>query len=122
MVVSVFLCLGLFVTSGCVSKSKANQNANAAFVAGQRQAALISWQSQIKGPTVTVIGQVRNPLVPWTVDLTLAKAVIAADYYGQADPTEILIQRDGQEMRFKAKDLLSGNDVQLQPSDVIQIR
>ena len=113
---------GLCLISGCVSKSKAQAEAKAAFLAGQRQAAMMAWQSQIKGPTVTVIGEVRNPLVPWTTELTLAKAVLAAEYYGQKDPSEILIQRNGQEIRYDPKQLLDGTDVQLQPSDVIQLR
>ena len=113
------ICLGL---SGCVSKSKADAKANAAFMAGQRQAAMIAWQSQARGPTVTVIGEVRNPLVPWTADLTLAKAVLAAEYYGKSDPSEIVIQRSGQEAHYNAKQLLDGADVQLQPSDVIELR
>jgi hypothetical protein len=108
--------------SGCVSKGKANAEAKAAFLAGQRQTAMMAWQNQIKGPTVTVIGEVRNPLVPWTTELTLAKAVLAAEYYGQSDPSEIVIQRNGQEIRYDPKRLLDGTDVQLQPSDVIQLR
>lgn len=83
---------------------------------------MMAWQNQIKGPTVTIIGEVRNPLVPWTAELTLVKAVLAADYYGQSDPTEIVIQRNGQEILYDAKQVLNGTDVQLQPSDVIQLR
>lgn len=116
------LMAGLCSISGCVSKSKAEADAKAAFLAGQRQTAMMAWQNQIKGPTVTVIGEVRNPLVPWTTDLTLAKALLAAQYYGQTDPSEILIQRNGQEIRYDPKQLLDGTDVQLQPSDVIQLR
>jgi len=120
---AVFILLaGLCLLSGCVSKSKAEADAKAAFLAGQRQTAMMAWQNQIKGPTVTVIGAVRNPLVPWTADLTLAKALLAAQYYGQTDPSEVLIQRNGQEIRYDPKQLLDGTDVQLQPSDVIQIR
>src|SRR5216684_6622525 len=98
--------LGIFVSillwsmllTGCVSKSKADARARAAFFAGQQQAAQITRQTQLQGPTVTVLGEVRNALVRWTVDLTLAKAVIAADYYGPTDPVEIVIQRDGKEI------------------------
>lgn len=113
---------GFCLMSGCVSKGKANTEAKAAFLAGQRQAAMMAWQNQIKGPTVTIIGEVRNPLVPWTAELTLIKAVLAAEYYGKSDPSEIIIQRNGQEMLYNAKQLLDGADVQLQPNDVIQLR
>jgi hypothetical protein len=115
------LCLAL-VLAGCVSKSTAEARARAAFLAGQQQAAMMARQAQIQGPTVTVIGEVRNPMVAWTTDLTLAKAVIAADYYGQGDPAEIVIQRNGQEMKYDPKTLLSGADVQLEPNDVVLLR
>lgn len=116
------LCLCV-ILNGCVSKGKAQEQARAAFFAGQQQAAMMSrQQTQAQGPTVTIIGEVRNPVVPWTTELTLAKAVVAADYCGQGDPSEILIQRNGQEMHFDPKKLLGGADVQLMPSDVIQLR
>jgi hypothetical protein len=117
----LLLSLAPLVT-GCVSKSKAEARAKTAFLAGQRQAAMMAWQNQIRGPSVTVLGEVRNSLVPWTADLTLAKAVLAADYYGQTDPSQIVIQRHGQETAYDPKQLLSGTDVQLEPSDVIEIK
>jgi len=110
----------LFVS--CVSKSKAQAQARAAFLAGQQQAAMMSQQTRLQGPTVTVLGEVKNAVVPWTIDLTLAKAVVAADYYGQTDPTEIVIKRNGQEQRYEAKRLLGGDDVPLEPSDVIVLK
>jgi|SRR5581483_99280 len=115
------LCFAALL-AGCVSKSTAEARARAAFLAGQQQATMMARQAQIQGPTVTVVGEVRNPLVPWTTELTLAKAVIAADYYGQVDPTEIDVQRNGQEIKYDPKTLLGGVDVQLEPSDVIVIK
>src|SRR5262249_28043254 len=81
-IVWIALLLGCSVLAGCVSKGKAQAQARAAFIAGQQQAAMVSRQTQLQGPTVTVLGEVRNSLVPWTPDLTLAKAVLAAAYYG----------------------------------------
>src|SRR5258708_37986816 len=78
----VSILLWSMLLTGCVSKSKADARARAAFFAGQQQAAQITRQTQLQGPTVTVVGEVRNAMVRWTVDLTLAKAVIAASYYG----------------------------------------
>jgi hypothetical protein len=119
---ATLLCLCVLF-NGCVSKNKAQEQAREAFFAGQQQAAMLArQQGQAQGPTVTIIGEVRNPLVPWTTELTLAKAVVAADYYGQSDPSEIVVQRNGQEMRFDSKKLLTGADVQLMPSDVIELR
>ena len=74
------------------------------------------------GPTITVVGEVRNPTLPWTSDMTLAKALIAAEYYGRKDPSQILIARNGQAIAYDPKKLLNGDDVPLQPRDVIEIR
>jgi hypothetical protein len=56
------------------------------------------------------------------MDLTLAKAVVAAGFYGRTDPAEITIQRNGQEIECDPRRLLSGEDVPLQPNDVILLR
>jgi len=117
------LGLALLITagalSGCVSKSKAEAQARAAFLAGQQQAAQ---QMQARGPNVTVIGEVKNTLVPWTADLTLVKAILAADYYGAGDPKQIIIVRGGEQIQVDPNQLLKGEDILLQPRDVIEIR
>ena len=115
--------MALGFLAGCVSKKTAEARARAAFLAGQQQqSALMARQTPLQGPTVTVLGEVRNALVPWAIDLTLAKAVIAADYYGRIDPTAIVIRRDGKEISYEPRMLLSGQDVPLEPNDVIELR
>ena len=95
------LCLRLVLAAvafgGCVTKSKAEAKARAAFMAGQQQAMarMQQTQAQAQGPSVTVNGEVRNRVVPWTEGLTLAKALVAADYYGAADPGQIIIVHNG---------------------------
>src|SRR5260221_8055173 len=84
--VGIVILLWSVALTSCVSKSKADARARAAFFAGQQQAAQVARQTQLQGPTVTVVGEVRNAMVRWTVDLTLAKALIAANYYGNPDP------------------------------------
>lgn len=108
--------------SGCVSKGAAQAEARAAFVAGQQQAMRNMIEKQAEGPTVTFVGPVRNVLVPWNAQLTLAKAVVAADYFGQGDPSAIIIRRDGQEIPVDPKKLLGGEDVPLLPRDIVEIR
>ena len=119
---AVVLIVGALLLTGCVSKGTADARARAAFLAGQQQAASVARETQLQGPTVTVVGEVRNSLIHWTVDLTLAKAVVAAGFYGRTDPTEIIIQRDGKEIQSDPKRLLSGEDLLLQPNDVIFLR
>ena len=68
------------------------------------------------------MGQVRTPAVAWTKDLTLAQALITAEYTGRSDPGEIILVRRGVATRVDPKKLLSGEDFLLQPGDVIQIK
>jgi hypothetical protein len=69
-----------------------------------------------------MIGPVQNPLIAWTEDLTLAEAIVAAGYVGTRDPREIIIVREGQPIRVDPEQLLHGEDVPLQPSDIVEIR
>src|SRR5690349_8547195 len=71
----LWLLVLIIVPSGCTTKSKANAAARAAYSAGQLQATERILQSR---NSVTIFGPVRNPLVPWTQDLTLAKALVAS--------------------------------------------
>ena len=107
---------------GCVSKSKAQAQARAAFIAGQQQAIQRMQQAQVQGPTVTFVGEVRNNVIPWNADLTLAKAIVAADYYGAIDPSSIIVIRDGQQTTYDPTKLLRGDDVLLEPRDIVEIR
>ena len=68
-------------------------------------------QTQGQGPCVTVNGEVRNHVVPWTEGMTLAKAVVAADYLGAADPGQIIIVHNGRRdpRRTKAAALRRGH-------------
>ena len=120
------LCGALLLAAmfgGCVSKSKADAKARAAFLAGQQQAIMRLQQAQMQGqgPCVTVNGEVRNHVVPWTEGMTLAKAVLAADYFGAADPNQILIVHNGLATSVEPSQLLSGVDIPLQPGDIVQL-
>ncbi len=106
--------------SGCVSKARARAEAQAAFLAGQRQAAAQRGPAQAGGPVVTIYGSVRRQEVPWQPGLTLAKALVAAGYYGP-EPREIFVVRNGQAKRVDPQVLLGGSDVPLQPGDIIQV-
>jgi hypothetical protein len=104
---------------GCVTKSKANAQARAACMEGQKEALA----QKLQGPSVWIAGNVKTPLVPWTSDLTVTKAIIAADYLGTHDPSEIIFTRPGQPaLRIRPQQLLEGQDMPLQPGDQIEIR
>jgi len=114
------LLLIAFALAGCTTKAQAKAQAQAAFAAGQQQAMMR--MQQTSAPNVSVRGTVKNPLIPWTEDLTVAKAIVAAGYYGSKDPVEIFIVRQGQALRVDPKQLLNGNDPPLQSGDVMDIR
>ena len=113
------LVLAIACLCGCVSKSKAKLQAQAAFTAGQQET-LMRLQ-QVRGPSITFSGPVRNPFVPWTPDLTLARAIIAAVYFGAQDPSHITLFRHGQQIPVDPGTLLQGEDVPLEAGDIIKI-
>ena len=122
----VGLCASLLLAAmfaGCVSKKKADAQARAAYLAGQRQAAIRMQQAQTQsqGASVTINGEVRNHVVPWAEGMTLSQALVEADYLGAADPGQILIVRNGRATRIEAKQLLSGAVILLQPGDIVQL-
>jgi hypothetical protein len=117
-----FCCALAFAVglAGCTTKAHAKAEAQAAFAAGQQQAMMRMQQSQT--PSVTVHGAVRNPLIPWTQDLTVAKAIVAAGYFGRKDPAEIIVVRKGVAVRIDPKQLLTGTDPALEAGDIMELR
>jgi hypothetical protein len=129
---SVWLLLFALALSGCVTKSKAAAQARAAYLAGQQEA-VARLQQQSQQPSqlqrqpgqllnVTIYGDVKNPIVPWTPGLTLAGAILAAGYSDSAAPTAIHIVRNGVAMAVDPKALATGADVPVQPGDLVQIK
>jgi hypothetical protein len=118
--VTGILSLLVLLLAGCVSKKEANLQAREAYLAGQQQAAKQSQSEQ--PPQIVVRGPVRNPIVPWEDDLTLAKAIVAADYTGFMNPVLIRVIRNGQMIEaMKGIDLLHHQDFPLEPGDIIDI-
>ena len=111
LVAGVILC-------GCVSKSKSDLRVAQAYMAGQRQAGGLN-----QSHTISVLGDVTNHTVEWVEDITLAKALVAADYKGIRNPREIWVRRKGQRYPISVKALLSGKeDPALEPGDIIEIQ
>ncbi len=113
------LLLSLAAT-GCVeTKSKARAQAQAAFLAGEN-AALLKQQQQAS--SVTIIGPVQNPRVPWVEGLTLAQAIATANYLDSRAPKEIIITRQGEDASIDPNVLLRGTVVPLEAGDIITLR
>jgi hypothetical protein len=119
-VVTIMMAASVVCVSGCVSAAKAKADARAAYNAGQQDA--MARMSQVEKLNITVVGPVRNSVVAWKEDLTLANALLAAEYLSNTDPRQILIVRKGIAIPVDPNQLLSGKDVPLQPGDVIHLQ
>ncbi len=104
---------------GCVTKSQARAQAQAAYLAGQ-QDALAKMAGQGQG--IVIIGPVEHPNVPWVEGLTLSQAIATANYIGRHNPKTITLTRQGEQASINPKDLLNGHVVPLEPGDTIAIR
>lgn len=110
---------------GCTTRKQAHTQAQAAYLAGQRDA-LLQAQAQAAtaavGPDISVRGQVANAIVPWSDGLTLIQAIAAAGYQGRRDPKSIVVTRRGESLTVGVREVLRGQDLPLEPGDVIEIR
>jgi hypothetical protein len=71
---------------------------------------------------VWIRGDVKHEVVPWTEDLTLARAIVAAEYKGLGDPHAIFVVRHGQTYKISPRELLRGrDDPPLEAGDMIVI-
>lgn len=118
-----FLPLGLLLVAlaagGCASRAKSEAQARAAFAAGQQQGMTQVLDARRTG--IRVIGTVRNPEIPWMDDLTLAEALVAAEYTSPRDPRQIVIIRRGERLPVDPQALLRGKDFLLVPGDTIEL-
>jgi hypothetical protein len=108
------------IESGCTTRSQAKADARAAYLAGQKDAYASMARSQ--RTSIVVIGPVQNREILWTDGLTLAQAIVAANYTGHGNPTEIILLRRGESASVDPTDLLRGHDVPLEPGDTITLR
>ena len=115
----VSVLLGLLLT-GCVSKSKARKQAGGSFNAGEQKALI---EQQMQEPAVWFHGDVRNQRVAWTEGLTLAQAIVVAQYTWNWDPRLITITRAGEVYSVNPRRLLRGQDNPLlEAGDLVEIR
>ncbi len=120
------LLLAAFVMAGCTTKSTARANARAAFFEGQARALQAQAAAQTPAPapgnTVAILGPVKVTVLTWTSDLTLAKTIFAAEYIPAGDPGQIILWRGGQKIPIEPSSLLNGDDVPVQPGDVVELK
>lgn len=72
---------------------------------------------------VTIQGDVRRHVILWAPDLTLARALVQAEYFGNRDPQSIVIFRGDKAILVETRQLLSGvKDPPLLPGDIVEVR
>jgi hypothetical protein len=119
---SVCLAVSAGLLAGCVTKSKADAQARAAYLAGQQSAFMQMREQPKQELSVTFVGPFRNPSVKWLPGLTLSQAILSAGYNVTNDPRSILIRRNGGEIQFDPKRLLAGEDFPLEAGDVVVLQ
>ena len=117
-IAAIFILLAMAVT-GCTSNRNAQFQAQQAYLQGQQQA--MAAEQEAKHPSVFVQGSVKNSQVQWVDGLTVAQTIVAAEYQGITNPRTIRLVRNRQPTDIKVSDLLKGNDIPVQPNDVIII-
>jgi hypothetical protein len=122
---NVIACLSLaLLAAGCVGRSKSEERARQAFIEGQRAGATLNaQQSQTpQAKFVTVLGEVRNPTIPWTEGLTLAQAIAQAWHTGVRSPRAIVLRHGDESATFNPNFVVqNGNEIPVEPGDVIEL-
>jgi hypothetical protein len=110
----------LLAASACKINSPSAQQAQ--FRAGMLAQQQATAQMQQQQPSVFVRGDVKNQIIPWSEDLSLARAIVAAEYRGPWDPHRILIIRKGEAIKINPKHLIWGTqDPLLEAGDIVEI-
>ena len=110
------------LATGCVSKTEARAEAQKAYLAGQNDAMRRMMAQQQSATSVTIVGPVQTPNVPYVAGLTLTQAIATANYLPQHEPKQIILTRQGQDQAIDPQDLVNGVQISLQPGDTITIK
>ncbi|MDB6033324.1 MAG: hypothetical protein JWM16_3662 [Verrucomicrobiales bacterium] len=74
-------------------------------------------------PAIFFTGDVKAQVVPWVEGITLAQALIAAQYTGFWDPHTITVTRNGIPYTVNVKKFLRGEEnPELEAGDNVQVR
>jgi hypothetical protein len=121
---------------GCAGKSKRKAEIQRAYASGamtaqaqmqQARQAQMMQQSTPQAlpstePQVRILGSVRNPVLSWSEDLTLARALVLSDYEKSTAPSLITIFRNNQPLQIDPQRVLQGEDYPLFPGDIVYIQ
>jgi hypothetical protein len=127
---SLFCAVALAV-SGCAHhKEKTDEQIRRAYAAGAAGARMQMQQNQTQqpmlppsgDPQVRILGPVRNPVLVWSDGLSLARALVLAEYQRNNPPTSITIYRNNQPLQIDPQAVLNGADYPLFPGDIVYIQ
>jgi hypothetical protein len=125
--------LMVLTTCGCAGKAKKQAEFRRAYSAGVQAAQAQMRQGQMQqsmsqplpstsDPQVRILGSVRNPALTWSEGLTLARALVLAEYEKSTAPTAITILRNNQPLQIDPQRVLQGEDYPLFPGDIVYIQ
>src|SRR5688572_812397 len=81
----------------------------------------LNGDDEVLPQSIIVKGNVVHPVLPWTEDLTVARAIVQADYVGSRDPLTISIRRNGERMFVDPARLVMGMiDPWLEAGDILE--
>jgi hypothetical protein len=129
---SLILILAL-MGGGCANKAKTQEQMRRAYLAGAQAARAQMQQAQAPQstpqmmpsttePQVRVVGSVKNPVLPWSEGLSLARALVEAEYEKSTAPSAITILRNNEPLQINVQQVLQGADYPLFPGDIVLIQ
>ena len=127
------ILLVVLTAGGCASKAKKQAQIRRAYAAGEQAARAQMQQAQTQqqtpppidqngDPQIRIMGFVKNPVLNWSDGLTLARALVEAQYQKQTTPVAITIYRNNQPLHVDLQRLLDGQDYPLFPGDTVYIQ
>ena len=107
----LFLAAALLICVGC----QTTPPSNSALLA-------LDTDTEYLPQSVIVKGNVRHPVLPWTEDLTVTRAIVQAEYLGLRNPLTISIQLQGERLFVDPARLLLGIiDPWLEAGDILEL-
>jgi len=125
------ICAVVLAVFGCASHKKKNdEQLRRAYVAGAAAARMQMQENQTPQPVlppagdpqVRILGSVRNPVIIWSDGLSLARALVLAEYQRNSTPASITIYRNNQPLQIDPQAVLNGADYPLFPGDIVYIQ
>lgn len=129
--IASFISVLALMVFGCAShKDKTQEQIRRAYVAGAAAARMQMQENQTPqpilppagDPQVRILGSVRNPVLIWSDGLSLARALVLAEYQRNNTPSSITIYRNNQPLQIDPQAVLNGADYPLFPGDIVYIQ